>query len=486
MNANSFAYLRLLHGPEKAQELLGRRLLNLDYYQLDLEDIRILIDADADVNAKNESGWTPLHACIDDPDLKVLQALIDAGADVNAKDEDGWAPLHYVADSTCRHLEALQALIDAGADVNVKSERGVTPLHYACIDDSDLKVLQALINAGADVNAKNEDGKTPLYYAMEEDLPGDYLKILINAGADVEEAIMCWQSQYEHPSLYGRSLLHYAVVEMDSEPEILQSLVDSGADVNEKNRHGCSLLHYALKVDSEPETLKVLLDAGADVEVEDVERDTPLHVAARRSPNLETLRSLINAGSVGWVNVWGMTPLHYAARDNSNPEVLRVLIDAGADVGASNGGRTCMRINLHTGEKDFVDPCNSSMLLLCLKEFYLPNGIDLKLLPESFYCDVVNDEIPDFEDSIRMSRSEGVDVWVDPQEPWDGRTPLHHAARDNSNPEVLRVLTDAGADINAEDVDGHTPLDLAKSNKNPEISKLLIDLGAKANVKPES
>ena len=457
MNANSFAYLRLLHGPEKAQELLGRRLLNLDYYQLDLEDIRVLIDAGADVNAKDEDGWTPLLLAVD-----------------------------------CGHLEALQTLIDVGADVNAKNNSGDTPLHYMVSYDSNPKVLHALINAGADVNAKNEDGKTSLYYAMEKGWSGEYLKILIDAGADVKEIIMCWQSQYEHPSLYGRSLLQYAMVEMDSEPEILKSLVDDGAYVNEKDRHGCSLLHYALKVDSEPETLKVLLDAGADVKVEDVERNTPLHIAAYRSSNEEILRFLVSAGAthlVNQTNVWGMTPLHYAARDNSSPEILRVLIDTGADVGAGNDERTCMCINLHTaGEKDFVDPCNSSALLFCLEKFsfLLPNGIDLELLPRSFYCDVANNKIPDFEDSISMARGDGVDVWVDPRESWDGRTPLHHAAMGNSNPEVLQVLIDAGADINAQDVYGYTPLDLAKSNKNPGISKLLISHGAKENAKPGS
>ena len=58
-----------------------------------------------------------------------------------------------------------------------------------------------------------------------------------------------------------------------------------------------------------------------------------------------------------------------------------------------------------------------------------------------------------------------------------GQTPLHRAAS-NKNPAVAALLIDRGADINARDKEGETALHRAASNKNPAVAALLIDRGA--------
>ena len=58
-------------------------------------------------------------------------------------------------------------------------------------------------------------------------------------------------------------------------------------------------------------------------------------------------------------------------------------------------------------------------------------------------------------------------------------TPLMFAAEGNQNPEVIRVLLDAGADVNARVEDGMTPLMFAaEGNQNPEVIMTLLDNGA--------
>ena len=88
-----------------------------------------------------------------------------AGADVNAKDENGWTPLHHAA--TWDSKEIVELLIAKGADVNAKNDDESTPLHYA----ETKEVAELLIAKGADVNAKDEDGETPLYYAIARQNP---------------------------------------------------------------------------------------------------------------------------------------------------------------------------------------------------------------------------------------------------------------------------------------------------------------------------
>lgn len=58
-------------------------------------------------------------------------------------------------------------------------------------------------------------------------------------------------------------------------------------------------------------------------------------------------------------------------------------------------------------------------------------------------------------------------------------TPLHRAAANNGNPEVIRTLVQLGADVNARDKDGWTPLHVAAGlSEKPEVVLVLLKLGA--------
>ena len=90
-----------------------------------------------------------------------VRQLIQDGADVNAKDEDGWTPLMLAAAHNS-NPEVLKVLIEAGADVNAKDTDGLTPLMLAAQHNPNPKALTALLEAGADAKAKNNEGKTAL------------------------------------------------------------------------------------------------------------------------------------------------------------------------------------------------------------------------------------------------------------------------------------------------------------------------------------
>ena len=68
----------------------------------------------------------------------------------------------------------------------------------------------------------------------------------------------------------------------------------------------------------------------------------------------------------------------------------------------------------------------------------------------------------------------------------DGETPLHRAAQFNGSPAVIKVLVDAGADVNAPRNDGKTPLhSAARGNDNPAIIAALVDAGADVNAEDD-
>ena len=67
----------------------------LDYGKLDC--VKALIEAGADLNAKENDGWTALHLAARNGKLDCVKALIEAGADLNAQKNDGSTALHLAA-----------------------------------------------------------------------------------------------------------------------------------------------------------------------------------------------------------------------------------------------------------------------------------------------------------------------------------------------------------------------------------------------------
>ena len=162
---------------------------------------KVLIDYGADVNAKDDGGWTPLNWSAFYNTLDLAKLLIDNGADVNAKGDGGWTPLRNAVGYAVHsgETELVQLLIDNGADVNARTtgqwNGGETPLYMAILmqwtsPGEEVNVIKLLIDNGADVNAKADGGWTPLHVAIfipptESKLDLNIMKLLIDNGADV-------------------------------------------------------------------------------------------------------------------------------------------------------------------------------------------------------------------------------------------------------------------------------------------------------------
>lgn len=141
---------------------LGRTPLHWASLGGNLEMVKYLIAAGAQIQALDNDRQTPLHMA-STPEVSTL--LVERGADVNAKDTYGRTPLHYAAYYGREGLA--QYLISVRSEVNGADENGYTPLHWA-VENNHKEVVTLLISKGANVNARTKEAISPLQMAKKK------------------------------------------------------------------------------------------------------------------------------------------------------------------------------------------------------------------------------------------------------------------------------------------------------------------------------
>ena len=120
----------------------------------DIPKLKLLVDAKVDLNVRSAKDITPLMAATIMNHKEDVRILLDANADVNAKDHIGWTALIHLA-SANGDPELGDALIKAHADINARGRYGTTALIMAALKGN-MDLTKTLVDAGADLNAEAE------------------------------------------------------------------------------------------------------------------------------------------------------------------------------------------------------------------------------------------------------------------------------------------------------------------------------------------
>jgi cytohesin len=448
-----------------------RRLTPLhDAVKYGFEDIcRILIASGSNVNSSH--GGSPLGAAIgsDYPRIaellisngavidrdalcvaansnssKVAKLLISKGANINEICINGDTPIHIAAKGGMHaarggHIETLKVLIVEGANLNAKlkdnksnSSYGIvgwTPLHLAA-NHGQTESAELLVAAGAEINSKSQKGHTPLDISIMH--------------GQAETAIYLEKQKAKSSEL---NPIHLAIIHSDIESlkeQLNKSVpIESRSDICEP-----PLNHAAFW--GREETVKILIDNGLDINFtpKAVTRKSrsPLHIAARLG-HLKVAQILISHGAnVNIQDGYGDTPL-YGAVSKGKKEIVELLVAKGAELEVKNSfGRTVLDNAITHKHPKIAD---------LLRKHGGKIG-DWFKAEESIHIAVRAGHI----EAVKKHLAAGVDVNAK-QDGLFFRTLLGLAAR-NGLKEVAELLIANGADVNAKDWNGRTPLDWAE------------------------
>lgn len=299
--------------------------------------ISLLVEAGADVTARNDRGYAPLHGAASSNTPAVVAALLAAGADANGwatgySVDYGWAhtPLHLASGNEDPDVAAV--LLTAGANVDARGEHGDTPLHMAASRNDNAEVITTLLEGGADVNARRHGGRTPLHEAAQRNGNPAVLATLLEAGAEVDPWGVDWSTNGGFAVESERRTPLHSAAQWNADPRFVELLVQGGADIHARTESGHSPLDMAVLHNGNPAVIEALVSAGADVNAPDRFGRTPLHRAAQERPAMFPLLLGLGADLTA-VDEPGTTPLDYA-RENPALAGLEVVRDFRASDGA--------------------------------------------------------------------------------------------------------------------------------------------------------
>jgi ankyrin repeat protein len=463
----------------------------------DLRAVRSLLAGGTDPNQAAPDGSTAVHWAVHRDDLDMLKALLDAGARPDQLTRYKVAPLTLAAQNGSAAL--VERLLDAGANPDTVSEEGQTALMTAARNGS-AAVVRTLVRRGAQVGLVESFRKqTALMFAAGEGNT-EAAALLLESGATLTER-----------SAGGYTPLLFAV--RNNRIDTVKFLLAQGANVNDRIPDGTSALSMAV-LNADFDLAALLLDSGADPNVADP-RGHPLHVVVwlhqpgappdfamngedpqpvprprGKLSHLDMAKKLLEKGAnpnvtITWperrfgsgglarnpanLNIGrhylayeGATPFYLAARNGDEP-MMRVLAAGGADgTRSTRFGVTPLMaaacLDYYEGET--AGPFSGVPEAQRLEAVKLALALGNKIDDRTKFGDYKMTGTPEatllrYPDNFQ----ELVDLGTgDPR--FADMTALHGAVICNQ-PSIVKYLIEQGADVNAKNRLGWTPLMIA-------------------------
>jgi ankyrin repeat protein len=402
---------------------------------------------------------------------------------------------------TALHITAANGLVElsrrlldkqeAEAQANASVERADTTENGAPQDDTEPEFNMGGVADGAnsDINARTVSGTTPLWWAASvsgAERRYNICKLLLERGAlPGVDALRRADGELVNQEPPFHSLLYNSA----TEARVVRLFLDNGAKATETDPYGYNALHDFAWVGSDPEILDMLIEAGADINVKDDGGETPLHkllngrgtetpldllkrflhhkaditvddkygqqalFEVAQSGSVEALKVILShdpAPEIDHKEIDDWTALHNAAR-GGNVEGCKLLCDAGANV-VSLDNRKCtpLYISVFSDNVETVDYLTKASLEKDENVLRLRTVSDKTVLRKSAALgktEFVKLLLKKYRDHLDVDAADETLLW----------TPLHIAAYKGLT-DIVELLLEHGADPKCKDKRGNTAL----------------------------
>ena len=495
----------------------------------DLAMTEMLVYAGANIAAVTRVGhYTPLHLASKAGNVQVVQALLKAGADVKATtDPSGVTALHLAAASG--GVDVVKALIDGGANVNAKeSEWGQTPLIFAASQNR-AEAITVLLHGGADPKIATKTIDIAQMLALDRAASDRQKKVL---EASVPKGAQPTPSQVQAAIEASRELFASGKIPPPDKNEAARSNDGANAansfnpeEINPPvaTKGGLTALLHAAR-QGHIEAVRALLDGGAPIDQVGAGDPTSALLIAVINGQFDLAMFLIERhANPNLAAANGATPLWAAVNTQWQPrtrfpqpqemeqqkatylDVMKALLAAGADVNARMRTHPWYLVYSGCGNRNcgLADTAGSTAFW---RAAYATDLEAMKLL----MANGADANIPTIAPPAPVRRGpqgggpgqDGMPGAAAPTKPaWPAIPPggpgafaihaaagveygegfagnAHRHAPDGWMPSVKYLVEELGADVNARDNDGYTPLHHAAARGDNEMILYLVSKGA--------
>ena len=442
----------------------------------DLAAVRRLLQQGAAVNVSEADGSTALHWAVESDNLEMTRLLLKAGADVKRANRYGMTPLHLAAVNG--NVVVMRDLLDAGANPNAVLPEGETVLMTAARTGS-AEAVTLLLDRGADVNPQDRwYGESALMWAAAQN-HGETVRVLIARGAPVDSRSTLQEISNRRAGQNILSLGNWTPLMYAARENALDAgrvLVKAGAGLDLVDPDGANALAIAI-INAHYEFAAMLLDAGADPNVVDTEAGMGALYAVADMHRLAVGHGRPNPKPVGLMSAVDLAKKLLERGADPNRRLKKAILQRHHTAGDSLLGEGATPL-LRAAKSGDIEMLRALVAGGADPKLTMPNGSNALMFAAGLGWRNGSPAAPSYDqgsdeeavESLRFLLELGLDIHGTNDA---GDTALHAAVSGRGSEAIIAFLVGQGANPEAKNKRGQTPLSIATARGNDTITNLL-------------